>query len=154
MPIACPYWIGVYMLNLTVIFHQSSFKTTLIQLFFLNKTWKEYKKCDFDHIIRVITLQGKSLILLSQYWKNEWLDCTIIISYLEVAIIFLPTVIHINVYILIYLFIYLPENRLFGLGDCSVPPPPPSCITSPPLTGLPTPIPPPGLHTRPLLWPP
>ena len=34
--------------------------------------------------LRVITLQGaieKSLILLSQYWKNEWLDGTIIISY-------------------------------------------------------------------------
>ena len=34
--------------------------------------------------LRVITLQGaieKSSILLSQYWKNEWLDSTIIISY-------------------------------------------------------------------------
>ena len=34
--------------------------------------------------LRVITLQGaieKSPILLSQYCKNEWLDCTIIISY-------------------------------------------------------------------------
>ena len=34
--------------------------------------------------LRVITLQGaieKSLILLSQYWKNEGLDGTIIISY-------------------------------------------------------------------------
>ena len=34
--------------------------------------------------LRVITLQGaikKSLILLSQYRKNEWLDSTIIISY-------------------------------------------------------------------------
>ena len=35
---------------------------------------------------RVITLQGaieKSPILLSQYWKNEWLDGTIIISYFD-----------------------------------------------------------------------
>ena len=35
--------------------------------------------------LRVITLQEaikKSPILLSQYWKNEWLDCTIIISYI------------------------------------------------------------------------
>ena len=34
--------------------------------------------------LRVITLQGvieKSPILLSQYWKNEWLDGIIIISY-------------------------------------------------------------------------
>ena len=34
--------------------------------------------------LRMITLQGaikKSPILLSQYWKNEWLDGTIIISY-------------------------------------------------------------------------
>ena len=34
--------------------------------------------------LRVITLQGaikKSPILLSQYWKFEWLDGTIIISY-------------------------------------------------------------------------
>ena len=34
--------------------------------------------------LRVITLQGaieKSPILLSQYWKSEWLDDTIIISY-------------------------------------------------------------------------
>ena len=34
--------------------------------------------------VRVIPLQGaikKSLILLSQYWKNEWLGGTIIISY-------------------------------------------------------------------------
>ena len=34
--------------------------------------------------LRVITLQGaikKSQILLSQYWKNEWLDGSIIISY-------------------------------------------------------------------------
>ena len=34
--------------------------------------------------LRVITLQGaieKSPILLSQYWKNELLDGTIIISY-------------------------------------------------------------------------
>ena len=34
--------------------------------------------------LRVITLQGaikKIPILLSQYWKNEWLDDTIIISY-------------------------------------------------------------------------
>ena len=34
--------------------------------------------------LRVITFQGaikKSPILLSQYWKNEWLDDTIIISY-------------------------------------------------------------------------
>ena len=34
--------------------------------------------------LRVITLQGakeKRLILLSQYWKNEWLDGNIIISY-------------------------------------------------------------------------
>ena len=33
---------------------------------------------------RVITLQGaieKSPIFLSQYWKNEWLDGTKIISY-------------------------------------------------------------------------
>ena len=32
----------------------------------------------------MITLQGaieKSPILISQYWKNEWLDGTIIISY-------------------------------------------------------------------------
>ena len=36
--------------------------------------------------LRVITLQeaiGKSPILLSQYWKNEWLDGTIIISYFD-----------------------------------------------------------------------
>ena len=34
--------------------------------------------------LRLITLQGaieKSPILLSQYWKNEWLDGTKIISY-------------------------------------------------------------------------
>jgi hypothetical protein len=34
--------------------------------------------------LRVITLQGaieKSQILLLQYWNNEWLDGTIIISY-------------------------------------------------------------------------
>ena len=34
--------------------------------------------------LRAITLQGaidKSQILLLQYWKFEWLDCTIIISY-------------------------------------------------------------------------
>ena len=34
--------------------------------------------------LRVITLKGaikKSPILLSQYWKFEWLDGTIIISY-------------------------------------------------------------------------
>ena len=34
--------------------------------------------------LRVITLQGtieKSSILLSQYWRNEWLTSTIIISY-------------------------------------------------------------------------
>ena len=34
--------------------------------------------------LRVITLQGakeKSPILLSQYWKSEWLDGNIIISY-------------------------------------------------------------------------
>ena len=34
--------------------------------------------------LRVIALQGaieKSPILLSQYWKNEWFDGTIIISY-------------------------------------------------------------------------
>ena len=34
--------------------------------------------------LRVITLQGaikKSPILLSRYWKNEWLDGNIIISY-------------------------------------------------------------------------
>ena len=34
--------------------------------------------------LRVITLQWaieKSLLLLSQYWKNEWLDGTTIISY-------------------------------------------------------------------------
>ena len=34
--------------------------------------------------LRVITLQGaieKSLILPSQYWKFEWLDGTIIISF-------------------------------------------------------------------------
>ena len=34
--------------------------------------------------LRGITLQGaieKSPILLSQYWKNEWLDGNIIISY-------------------------------------------------------------------------
>ena len=34
--------------------------------------------------LRVITLPGakeKSQILLSKYWKNEWLDGNIIISY-------------------------------------------------------------------------
>ena len=34
--------------------------------------------------LRVVTLQWaieKSPILLSQYWKNEWLDDNIIISY-------------------------------------------------------------------------
>ena len=34
--------------------------------------------------LRVLPLQGsieKSPILLSQYWKNEWLDCTINILY-------------------------------------------------------------------------
>ena len=34
----------------------------------------------------VITLQGaidKSPILLSQYWKNEWFDGSIIISYFD-----------------------------------------------------------------------
>ena len=34
--------------------------------------------------LRVITLQGaieKSPILLSQYWRNEWFNDTIIISY-------------------------------------------------------------------------
>jgi hypothetical protein len=34
--------------------------------------------------LKLITLQGaieKSPILLSQYWKNEWLDDSIIISY-------------------------------------------------------------------------
>ena len=38
--------------------------------------------------LRVITLQGaieKSPILLSQYWKKEWLDGAIIISYFGVS---------------------------------------------------------------------
>jgi len=36
--------------------------------------------------LRVINLQGaieKGPILLSQYWKNEWLDGNIIISYFD-----------------------------------------------------------------------
>ena len=36
--------------------------------------------------LKFITLQGakeKSPILLSQYWKNEWLNGNIIISYLD-----------------------------------------------------------------------
>ena len=36
--------------------------------------------------LRVITLQGaieKIPILLSQYWKNEWLEGNIIISYFD-----------------------------------------------------------------------
>ena len=36
--------------------------------------------------LKVITLQGaieKSPILLSQYWKNEWLDGNIVISYFD-----------------------------------------------------------------------
>ena len=49
--------------------------------------------------LRVITLQGaidKSPILLSQYWKFEWLDGTIIILYFGgIAIIFLLTVLSI-----------------------------------------------------------
>ena len=46
--------------------------------------------------LRVITLQGaleKNPILLSHYWKFEWLDGTIIISYFGgIAIILSPTV--------------------------------------------------------------
>ena len=45
--------------------------------------------------LRMITLQDaieKSTILLSQYWKFEWLDGTIIISYFGGSNIILPTV--------------------------------------------------------------
>ena len=46
--------------------------------------------------LRAITLQGaleKSPILISQYWKNEWLDINIIISFFWGPIIFSPTVV-------------------------------------------------------------
>ena len=53
------------------------------------KNWsKEIKSDNFCYrkVGKVITLQGAigiSPILLSQYWKFEWLDGTIIISYFD-----------------------------------------------------------------------
>ena len=50
----------------------------------IKKTSKELIQKRMQRGLRVITLQGaikKSPILLSQYWKNEWLDGNIIISY-------------------------------------------------------------------------
>ena len=58
--------------------------------------------------LRVITLQGaieKSPILLSHYWKNEWLNGTIIISYFGGSNNISPTV-HIY-YLYMKLWIYL-----------------------------------------------
>ena len=43
--------------------------------------------------LRVITLEGaieKNPILLSQYWKFEWLDGNIIISYFGISSLFSP----------------------------------------------------------------
>ena len=51
---------------------------------FKKRAIKKEAKNWYQKGLRVITLQGaieKSSILLSQYWKNEWLDWTIIISY-------------------------------------------------------------------------
>ena len=51
-------------------------------------------------LLKLITLQGaieKSPILLSQYWKNEWLDGNIH-RILVVAIIFSPTVVSMPTY--------------------------------------------------------
>ena len=53
--------------------------------------------------LRVITLQGaieKSPILLSQYWKFEWLDGTINISFFDGSYNIFADCIYLNVYIL------------------------------------------------------
>ena len=58
--------------------------------------------------LKLISLQGaivKSPILLSQYWKNEWLDGNIIISYFGGSNKFSPTVFTLA-YIIIHLILY------------------------------------------------
>ena len=53
-------------------------------------TKKDAKRIKSDNFTR--SNWEKSLILLSQYRKNEWLDGKIIISYFGGVIIFSPTV--------------------------------------------------------------
>ena len=79
--------------KVTVIFSLSPLRSRKSNNYRYRNSWKSEEreraikieaKNWYQKGLRVITLQEaikKSQILLSQYWKNEWLDGTIVISY-------------------------------------------------------------------------